>query len=127
MTLAGVAPDIENAIKGLEQAMPGRVSVDDSDEGGTVIRIAEIELSSRWSPRSGDLWFVIPFHYPDAPIYPYYVSGATPVGGLVDGLQTIQWRGMEMTQVSLRHNGWNPNFDTALGSVMQTRAWLLEQ
>jgi hypothetical protein len=119
-----VSVDIEAAIAELERTFPGRVAVVARDSSGAVVRIAETELSPRWSAPHGDLWFLIPYHYPDAAIYPYYVTGAAPAAGAIPGLQPVEWRGMPATQVSLRHNGWNPAVDTALGSALQTQAWL---
>jgi hypothetical protein len=122
VTTAVRSPEIAHALEELEQAFPGRVSVE-PDAAGSIVRIADIELSPRWSAASGDVWFLIPFHYPDAAIYPYYVTGAIP-SEHVAALQPVVWRGVAATQVSLRHNGWNPSVDTALGSIRQTAAWL---
>jgi hypothetical protein len=124
VTIAVRSPELTRALEELERAFPGRVTVVAEDANGAVIRIADVELSARWSAPTGDLWFLIPFHYPDAAIYPYHVTGATPSGGHLQALQSVNWRGMSATQVSLRHNCWNPNLDTALGSVRQTLAWL---
>jgi hypothetical protein len=118
--------ELTRALKELEQAFPGRVTVVAQDASGAVVRITDIELSPRWSAPTGELWFLLPFHYPDAAIYPYHVTGTAPSGGLLPPLQPVNWRGMNATQVSLRHNSWNPNVDTALGSVRQTLAWLRE-
>jgi hypothetical protein len=117
-------PEITRALEELDRVFRGQVMVESEDGNGTIIRLTGIELGPRWSASTGDLWFLIPFNYPDAAIYPYYVTGATPTGGYIAALQPVQWRGMAATQVSLRHNGWNPNVDTALGSVRQTLAWL---
>lgn len=124
MTTAARSPELTRALDELAQAFPGRVEVMVEDASGAVLRIVDVELSARWSAPAGELWFLIPFHYPDAAIYPYYVTGATPGGGNLPALQQVNWRGMPATQVSLRHNRWNPNVDTALGSVRQTLAWL---
>lgn len=124
MTTTVRSPEVTHALEELEQAFPGRVTVVAEDGNGAVVRITDAKLSARWSAPKGDVWFLIPFHYPDAAIYPYYVTGAAPSGGQVPALQPVHWRGMAATQVSLRHNCWNPNVDTALGSVRQTLAWL---
>jgi hypothetical protein len=124
VTAAVRSPEVARALEELEHAFPRQVTVEAEDASGAIVRITGVELGSCWSPSTGDLWFLIPFHYPDAAIYPYYVTGATPTGGYPPALQTVQWRGMAATQVSLRHNGWNPSVDTALGSVRQALAWL---
>jgi hypothetical protein len=118
------APEVSTAIAELEAAFDDRVTVEAEEASGVIVRISGVELSARWSPRVGELWLLIPFHYPDAAIYPYYITGATPTGGLIGGLQSVHWRGMAAVQVSLRHTAWDPKVDTALGSVLQTQAWL---
>jgi hypothetical protein len=116
--------ELTRALEELEHSFTCQVTVEAEDASGTIVCIKGVELGSRWSPATGDLWFLIPFHYPDAAIYPYYVTGATPAGGYPPALQPVEWRGMGATQVSLRHNAWSPSVDTALGSVRQTLAWL---
>ncbi len=92
-----------------------------------MVCLANTELGARWTPHRGQLWFLVPYHYPDAAIYPYYVVEAIPSGGMIDGLQKVEWHGMAATQVSLRHNAWNPAVDSAVGAVLQTQAWLRTQ
>lgn len=122
MTNAVYPSEIARALQEIEQTFPGQVNVE-PDAAGAIVRIVGIELSAQWAPAKGDLWFLIPFHYPDAAIYPYYVTGAARSEYVV-ALQPVEWRGLTATQVSLRHNGWNPTVDTALGSIRQTAAWL---
>ena len=124
MTAALRSPELNQALAELEHAHLGHVEVVSEDGAGVVVRITAVALGDRWSIPTGDLWFQIPYHYPDAPIYPYYVTGSVPTAGNTPGLQAVTWRNMPATQVSLRHNRWSPNVDTALGSVRQTIAWL---
>ena len=126
MSVGTLMPELARAVKELEEAFPARIAVEGQDDavGGAVIRLRDVPLCPRWSPETGDLLFVLPFHYPDAPIYPAYVDGATPTGSLVPALQPVNWRGMAVTQVSLRHNAWDPVRDTAVGSALQTMSWL---
>lgn len=123
MSVATLPAELARAVTELEAALLGRVQVYE-DQSGAVVAITGVTLSERWSPRIGTLWFLIPYHYPDAAIYPFYVSGAQPTGGMIGGLQQVQWRGEAAIQVSLRHNAWNPKLDTALGSALQAQAWL---
>lgn len=48
---------------------------------GPIVTITSVALSERWQPRSGSLSSLIPYHYPDAAIYPFYVIGATRPAG----------------------------------------------
>jgi hypothetical protein len=124
MNIGTLSPELARAVEELDEALPTRVSVESQDQTGVVVRVRDVALGERWAPRSAELWFVIPYHYPDAPVYPYYVVGSAPVGGTVPALQVVTWRGMTATQVSLRHTGWDPAHDNVLGCVLQTQAWL---
>lgn len=123
MSAATLPAELARAVTELEAAFHGRVEVHD-DPSGVVVAIAGVTLSERWSPSTGTLWFSIPYHYPDAAIYPFYLSGALPTGGIIDGLQQVQWRGEAAIQISLRHRAWKPKLDTALGSALQAQTWL---
>lgn len=125
MSVAVLPPEVAQALKHLQEAFPGRIHVEAHESSGTIVRISDVVLGAGWSAPSADLWCAIPFHYPDAAIYPYYVTGATPTPGIGGGaLQPVSWREMPATQVSLRHNAWDPTRDTAVGAVLQTLAWL---
>ncbi len=115
--------EIAGAVAELQAAFPDRVQVHE-DPAGVIVEIADVTLSERWSPRTGTLWFSIPYHYPDAAIYPFYLTCARPTGGRIGGLQDVGWRGEAAIQVSLRHTAWDPKLDTALGSALQAQAWL---
>jgi hypothetical protein len=115
--------EVTAAVAELTDALPGRVSTH-PDPAGLLVEVTGVTLSDRWTPRTGTLWFLSPYHYPDAAIYPYYITDATPTGGIINGLQPVPWRDGHATQVSLRHHRWNPMLDTALGCVLQAQAWL---
>jgi len=119
-----LSPELAEAVASLEEAFPGRVHIEDPDSGGVTIRIDDVPLSARWTPRVGQLWLVLPYHFPDAPIYPYYVFGAVPSAEPVPGLQAVGWRGTMTTQLSLRHNAWDPSRDSAIGCVLQAQEYL---
>ncbi len=118
MTQLALPAELANGVEELEAEFPGRVLVE-PDEAGAIVHIDGVQLGPGWSPDVGVLSFLLPYHYPDAAIYPYHVTGALPQ--VADGaLQQVSWRGAPATQVSLRHNRWNPAHDTALGSVLLT-------
>jgi len=123
VSVATTPAEIAGAVAELQAAFPDRVQVHE-DSAGVIVAITDVTLSERWSPRPGTLWFLIPYHYPDAAIYPFYLTGARPTGGMIGGLQDVAWRGEAAIQVSLRHTAWNPKLDTALGSALQAQAWL---
>ena len=97
MSLGTSTPEIACAIEELEEAFPGRIVLRQHDASGAVISIQDVPLSVRWTPTTGELWFAVPFHYPDSPIYPYYVCEATPTGGYVPALQAVVWRDRQVT------------------------------
>lgn len=123
MNTATTSTEIATAVAELQAAFPDRVETFE-DPAGLIVAISGIELSERWTPRTGTLWFLIPYHYPDAAIYPFYVTAARSTGGMISGLQDVPWRNEPAIQVSLRHTSWNPKLDTALGSALQAKTWL---
>jgi len=120
---ATMSAEIAGAVAELHAAFPQRVQIHE-DPAGVIVAITDVALSERWTPRTGTLWLLIPYHYPDAAIYPFFLTGARPTGGMIAGLQDVAWRGEAAIQVSLRHTAWNPKLDTALGSALQAQAWL---
>ena len=124
MIVDTLPPELTQAVHELEQAFPGRVTIEAQDPAGLVIELHEVALSARWTPQVCSLWFVLPYNYPDAAVYPYYVTGATPTGGAVPALQPVAWRDKPATQVSLRQTAWDPVRDTVVGCAVQTQAWL---
>ena len=125
-TPATLSPQLSEAVLELEAQFPGRVSVE-PDDAGAIVTIEGVPLGPGWSAPSGTLAFLLPFHYPDAAIYPYHVLGALPERVGDGSVQAVSWRGTPATQVSLRHNRWDPTHDTALGSVLATLARLRTQ
>jgi hypothetical protein len=124
VTVDTLPPDLAQAIGELEQTFSGRIAIEASDASGVVIQLHDVVLAERWTPRLGSLWFVLPYNYPDAPVYPYYIVGATLSGPGVPALQPVVWRGMAAIQVSLRQTAWDPARDTVVGCVLQTQSWL---
>jgi hypothetical protein len=125
VTQLALPVELAKGVEELEAEFPGCVSVE-QDEAGAIVHIDGVQLGPGWSPDAGALSFLLPFHYPDAAIYPYHVTGALPQ--VAEGaLQQVTWRGAPATQVSLRHSRWNPAHDTALGSVLLTLSRLRGQ
>jgi hypothetical protein len=123
VSVATAPAEIASAVAELQAAFPERVQTYD-DPAGLVVAVRDVALGERWTPCTGILWFLIPYHYPDSAIYPFYVTGARPTGGMINGLQDVTWRNEPAIQVSLRHTSWSPKLDTAVGSALQTKTWL---
>ena len=122
-SVATMPAEIAGAVAELQAAFPDRVQVHE-DSAGVIVAITDVTLSERLQLPSRLALVPDPYHYPDAAIYPFYLTGARPTGGMIGGLQDVAWRGEAAIQVSLRHTAWNPKLDTALGSALQAQAWL---
>ena len=128
MSATAIADTVARALEELEQVFPGAVTHEPDGTGGAYVTVAGCELGDRWTRPVAAVSFHVPFNYPWAAIYPYYLPGdAWPVGPAPPALQRIVWRGREVVQVSLRHNQWNPQIDNALGSVRQVLHRLRQQ
>ena len=101
------------------------VTYEPTGDGGAIVDVHDLDLGPSWQPSVVDLTFQIPYNYPFAPIYPYYVqSGLVRADGQGEAaLQPASWRGLPHTQISLRANRWSPQVDTALGAVAQVQDW----
>lgn len=122
---ATVASAVREALDELQTVF--ELTLEPQENGGVFVTVRQLEIGAKWSPAVIDLVFEIPFNYPFAAIYPYYC--AAPLsrvdgGVLPQGLQTVQWRNGNWTQISLRKNQWSPQVDTALSSVLQVQHWL---
>jgi hypothetical protein len=116
------------ARRSLEKAFRGRVSYEPDGSGGAYVTVQGVELSDRFARPTAPLTFQLAYNYPAAAPYPFYLPGdATLSGAWPPALQPIEWRGMRVIQVSLRHNNWDPHRDTAVGCVVQISSWLQAQ
>ena len=128
MSTTTATVEVINAIKDLEAVLPGRVRSEPDGFGGAYVTVEDIELGPGWSRPSAPLTFHVPYNYPAAAIYPYYLPpDARPLNSSPPALQQVVWRGNPATQVSLRHTRWDPVRDNALGCVFQVRSWLRSQ
>jgi Prokaryotic E2 family E len=124
-TMAANATSVGEAIEAIEREFPGAIWSSDA-EGGALVTVPDFELGGRWSPSAVTLEFQLLFNYPFAAVYPYFT---TPELVRADGaerppaLQIVQWRGRQMTQVSLRSHNWNPQHDSAVSSLKLVRHW----
>ena len=120
-----LAAPVEEAIADLEREY-GPIAVQPSDDGGAVITVSGIDISSRWEPSQIDVHFLVPFNFPFAYIYPFYTDSVltrTDGGGWPSALQRVVWRDQERTQISLRPKSWQPQIETASARVGLVRHW----
>lgn len=128
MSDAVVVGDVAEALEELREAFPGVMSDEPDGSGGAYVTVDRIELNERWSAETTSLTFHLPFNYPAASPYPYYVPGELSLSApWPPALQRVQWRGRNVIQVSLRHASWDPTRDRVTGCVMQVADWLRSQ
>ncbi len=101
------------------------ISYEPLSDGGAIVTAHEFAFGDLWTP-TGDLRFELAYNYPYSAIYPFFgPAGLQRVDGgpRPNALTDIAWRGSSHTQISLRHNRWNPRVDTALGALAQVEHW----
>jgi hypothetical protein len=126
--MSELSVEVEEGLAELKSAFEGCVSHEPDGAGGAYVTIEKIDLGKNWSAASAPISFHIPYNYPAAEIYPYYLPAAIgPRGAWPGALQRIRWRDQEVVQVSLRHSNWDPERDRVLGSVTQACLWLKSQ
>jgi Prokaryotic E2 family E len=104
----------------------GSVAVQPAGDGGAYTIVDGIEIGPRWQPSPIALDFLIPSNFPYTYIYPFYTE--SPLQRLDGGpwpsaLQRVNWRGREMTQISLRPNRWQPQHENASSLVYLVQHW----
>jgi hypothetical protein len=120
-----VVTDVAEALEELEREFPGAVMHEPDDVGGAYVTVGGIRLGRGWTREEAPLTFHLPYNYPAASPYPYYLpDDVTPVADWPLALQRVRWRGRGMIQVSLRHNNWDPECDRVVGCVLQVAARL---
>jgi hypothetical protein len=121
---AVVAEEAAAALGELEFEFPGAVSHEPDGSGGAYVTVGGIEMGESWNMAQVPLTFHLPYNYPSASVYPYYLPGDLEPRQWPPALQRIQWRDRNVIQVSLRHNNWDPERDRVLGCVLQVADWL---
>lgn len=125
MSAAVIADRVAEGLAEIEVFAPGRVSHEPDGSGGAYITVEGIALGPSWTQDIAALTFHLPYNYPDAAPYPYYLpEGHMPSPGQVQAVQPVVWREQAAVQVSLRNNNWDPATDTALGCLLQVSDWL---
>lgn len=122
---ATVVADVADALEELERELGGDVTHEPDKVGGAYVTVGSIGLGGGWTREEAPLSFHLPYNYPAASPYPYYLPGdVAPLRGWPQALQRVRWRDRDAIQVSLRHNSWDPERDQALGCVLQVASTL---
>jgi Prokaryotic E2 family E len=104
----------------------GDIEVEAAGDGGAYATVCGIEIGPRWRPSPIDLSFLVPFNFPYTYIYPFYTLSLlerVDGGSWPSALQRVNWRGQEMTQISLRPNRWQPQYESASSLVYLVQRW----
>jgi hypothetical protein len=102
------------------------VEVTPDGAGGVTLIIENIDVGSRYLPRTTWLGFQINAAYPAADVYPHYVGPLTRTDGQPhgSGIQTVTWNGRPGLQLSRRSTRWNPALDNATVKAEKVIIWL---
>jgi hypothetical protein len=117
--------DVAAAIADLAHEF-GVTEVESTGDGGAYVKLNEIEIGPRWQPTHAELSFLVPFNFPYAYIYPFYtdqVLTRADGGDQPNALQRVNWRGRDVTQISLRPNRWQPQYESASSLVYLVQHW----
>jgi hypothetical protein len=121
-----VAEKVDEAIAELEGEF-GELVVEASGDGGAYVTVQNITIGHAWDPHLIDLTFLVPFNFPFSYIYPFYCDAQlhkTNGDSLPSAIQHVEWRGGQVTQISLRPSRWQPQHETASSLVYLVRHWL---
>ena len=126
-----MTPQVEQAVEDLRNCFRGsEVIAKDIGDGGAFVTIDPVHLGSVYTPRETWMKFQISFHYPNADIYPLFIScdvkrsDGQPYG---EGIVRATFCGEPALQISRSSNHLNPDIDTAALKVTKVIQWLNEQ
>lgn len=124
-----MTPEVEVAIKELEQTFPGsRVDIEADADGGASVLVNDLNVGPAYEPESSWVGFQITFQYPRADVYPHFLDGALrrkDGRALGEGFSGVtEWRGRPAIQVSRRSNRLNPATDTAATKLAKVLEWV---
>jgi len=124
-----VTPEVEAAVKEVEQSFPGcRVEVEPDSDGGAFVVVWDVSVGPTYVPETVWVGFRITFQYPRADVYPHFFDPAIrrkDGNALGEGFSNAtDWRGRPVMQVSRRSNRLNPEVDTAATKLAKVLEWV---
>lgn len=130
-----VTAEIAEAIEQLQETFPDSdVTWVDDGAGGAWVTVSDLPMGTVFEPTRSWMTFNITYPYPEADIYPLFVTpelhrrDGMPLG---EGIQSSIGHGPGGvsigTQLSRRSNRLNPAVDTAVTKVLKVLKWLAEQ
>jgi hypothetical protein len=126
-----MTPKVEQAITQLRASFPeAAVTLREDGEGGAYVTLEPVILGSGWLPTTTWIGFRVTFQYPNADVYPHYVSQELHRANglpLPPNMTPCVFEGRPAYQVSRRSNRLNPALDTASLKLHKVICWLQEQ
>ena len=124
--------EIQAAIGEIRATFPdSSVTVMESGDGGTLITVDPVPTGPSFTPAATWLTFHIPYNYPDADIYPHYVTAqlarkdGQPLGEAIHAGQSCGPRGeTPATMISRRTNTLERETNSAAGKALNILRWL---
>lgn len=122
---------VAQALTQLEASFPDCPIVSREDgEGGAYVLMEAVNLGPGWLPSQTWIGFRVTFQYPNADVYPHYVSQTlrrANGGALPPNMTPCVFEGRSAYQVSRRSHKLDPTLDTAALKLHKVLAWLEDQ
>lgn len=121
-------PAVERAVEELRESFaPHRVVADDDGQGGARVTVEALHIGEQYSPSVSNVEFAITFQYPDADVYPHFLTHPlkrVDGGQLGEGFSETKWNGGSRIQVSRRSNRRASETDTASNKLHKVLEWI---
>jgi hypothetical protein len=122
-------PEVESAIAEIREAFSSlEIETIPEPQGGAYVVVKDLAIGELFIPNTTWIGFLITFQYPDADVYPHFISGelkranGQPFPAGITGPTT--WQNRSALQVSRRSNRWAPGVDTAANKLAKVLTWL---
>lgn len=129
-----MTPEVEHAVAELERAFPGNgVRVLEEPQGGAYVQVEDIDLGPGYTPQTSWIGFLIPFQYPRAQVYPFFLrpdlarADGQPFSPPINTGQMMPGFDVPAVMASRSSNRWDPARDTAALKVLRVIKWLMER
>jgi len=128
--------DVRQAIEELKTSFSDHeVRTLEDGDGGAYVLVEDLDLGERYAPPTSWVGFHITHPYPDADVYPHFISGdvrylgagPTPNSGFPEGIapgHAMPGFNLPAIQISRRSNRWNPDRDTAALKLARVLDWI---
>lgn len=128
-------PLVEQAVNEVRATFKGHpVDADADSDGGAYVKVHDVDVGEKLSPKQVSVAFRITFQHPHADVYPHFLLGKVRRQDgqkLGKGFHNKQWEGhnekLDATMVSRRSNRRDPAADTPALKLLRVIEWIREQ